>query len=196
MHQRGAEERDAWRWNTRPLDVNNHTDRIFDWRYPQFLAGVARWPLPATVPHLPPSQMVQVGKPEASPWLLEGWADAEGPFRWNEALQARLCWHGEPMAGQTLVLKLRPNLELQPGVPGPRSQRITARLDGAPAGNWTLMHPEPTSLRIPLPPGHEAGDHVLELDMPDGVGSAELGLGQETRPLAVALAELTIELAH
>ena len=174
---------------------------LFDKLMPQGVMLDVRWLSLLNVRYLvltqplPPEQVVRVGRQDAAPWLLEGWADAEGAFRWNEALHARLCWHGEAAAGQTLVLKLRPNLELQPGVPGPRAQRIVARLDGALAGQWTLAEPGHTSLRIPLVRGHEGGDHVLELDLPDGVGSAELGLGLETRPLAVALAEFKLELS-
>jgi hypothetical protein len=192
LHQRGAEDRHAWRWNTRPLDVNDHTERVFDWRYPQFLAGIAPWPLPERLTTLLPGTTVQAGRAEASPWLLEGWADAEGAFRWNEARRARLCWRGEAGA-QLLALRVRPNVEYSPSAPGPRLQRVRARLDGAAAGEWRLDRP--ATLRIPLPPGRESGDHVLELELPDGVGSAELGVGQETRPLALALYDFRLERA-
>lgn len=35
----GATRHATWLWNQRPLDVDEHPERLWDWRHPQFLAG-------------------------------------------------------------------------------------------------------------------------------------------------------------
>ncbi len=198
MHQRGTYERDAWRWNTRPLDVETDQKRLWDWRYPQFLAGLIPWPLPEPMPRLALGQVVRVGQPEGAPWLLEGWGDAEGAFRWNETKLPRLCWQGQradspTTVTQDLVLSMRPNLELRPSRPGPRIQRVRLWLDDEPAGDWTLDRPGMHALRVPIPAGNVAQPHVLRLELPDGVAPSSLNDGTDTRPLAIALHQFKLE---
>lgn len=39
INARGATNHATWLWNQRPLDVDQHPERLWDWRQPQFLAG-------------------------------------------------------------------------------------------------------------------------------------------------------------
>lgn len=42
IHYRGAYRRIVWDWNSRPVDIDADPSRIWDWRDPQFLRGLAR----------------------------------------------------------------------------------------------------------------------------------------------------------
>ena len=37
IHGHGANSKDAWRWNSEPIDVDHQPDRVWDWSDPQFL---------------------------------------------------------------------------------------------------------------------------------------------------------------
>jgi hypothetical protein len=40
INTRGATSHATWLWNTRPLEIDQHPERLWDWRQPQFLAGI------------------------------------------------------------------------------------------------------------------------------------------------------------
>jgi hypothetical protein len=44
INTRGATSHATWLWNMRPLEIDQHPERLWDWRQPQFLAGML--PLP------------------------------------------------------------------------------------------------------------------------------------------------------
>src|SRR6185295_5131919 len=45
----GATSQATWRWNTRPVNIDDHPERNWDWRQPQFLAAFINPPLPAKI---------------------------------------------------------------------------------------------------------------------------------------------------
>ena len=40
INTRGATSHATWLWNMRPLEIDQHPERLWDWRQPQFLAGI------------------------------------------------------------------------------------------------------------------------------------------------------------
>jgi hypothetical protein len=54
IHSRGVFPIEVWLWNSRPQDVMASTDRVWDWRHPQFLAGLT-YEVPG-VPSGPPTE--------------------------------------------------------------------------------------------------------------------------------------------
>jgi hypothetical protein len=40
INTRGATSHATWLWNIRPLEIDQHPERLWDWRQPQFLAGI------------------------------------------------------------------------------------------------------------------------------------------------------------
>lgn len=54
INTRGATSHATWLWNMRPLEIDQHPERLWDWRQPQFLAGMLPEPPPRdTTPPLP-----------------------------------------------------------------------------------------------------------------------------------------------
>jgi hypothetical protein len=46
INTRGATSHATWLWNMRPLEIDQHPERLWDWRQPQFLAGILPAPPP------------------------------------------------------------------------------------------------------------------------------------------------------
>ena len=46
INTRGATSHATWLWNMRPLEIDQHPERLWDWRQPQFLAGILPPPEP------------------------------------------------------------------------------------------------------------------------------------------------------
>ena len=50
INARGAASHATWLWNMRPLEIDQHPERLWDWRQPQFLAGILPAPEPRESP--------------------------------------------------------------------------------------------------------------------------------------------------
>ena len=50
IHTRGAASHATWLWNMRPLEIDEHPERLWDWSQPQFLAGILPSPQPEKIP--------------------------------------------------------------------------------------------------------------------------------------------------
>lgn len=46
INTRGATSHATWLWNMRPLEIDQHPERLWDWRQPQFMAGILPAPEP------------------------------------------------------------------------------------------------------------------------------------------------------
>jgi hypothetical protein len=46
INTRGATSHATWLWNMRPLEIDQHPERLWDWSQPQFLAGIMPRPQP------------------------------------------------------------------------------------------------------------------------------------------------------
>jgi len=50
INARGAVSYETSLWNDSPVNVDRQADRVWDWRYPQFLAGLVHPPLRKSFP--------------------------------------------------------------------------------------------------------------------------------------------------
>jgi hypothetical protein len=167
-----------------------------DWHQVQFLAGIQQWPLPKSVQHLPPNVPLHIGQPQAAPWLLEGWSEAEQHLRWTEAPSARLVWYEPKGQSATVELLIRTLLTTGPKQQL-RQQRVIATVRSEPDGQilgsqtWVLPDEQWRTLRVPFVSG-PAGNRTLTLSMPDAVVPRDLTGSGEVRRLGVAVTTVTI----
>ena len=49
INTRGANSDATWLWNSRPVGVDEHPERVWDWSQPQFLAGILPRPQPGEI---------------------------------------------------------------------------------------------------------------------------------------------------
>ena len=137
LQARGALSEATQRWNLRPSDVDEHPERVWDWRYPQWLAGLV------SPPHPPASalalgQPLAVGAAAADAYLREGWSWPEPDVRWVDEPTARVEFALDAEGPLILRAKLRP----APGRHPPRAVRV--ELNGGPIGTWTLDRDGPS----------------------------------------------------
>jgi hypothetical protein len=196
VHTRGASDRLTFRWNVTPGPIDADPTRALDWHQVQFLAGIQQWPLPKSVQHLPPNVPLHIGQPQAAPWLLEGWSEAEQHLRWTEAPSARLVWYEPKGQSATVELLIRTLLTTGPKQQL-RQQRVIATVRSEPDGQilgsqtWVLPDEQWRTLRVPFVSG-PAGNRTLTLSMPDAVVPRDLTGSGEVRRLGVAVTTVTI----
>src|SRR5258707_1718986 len=93
----GATERATWFWNVKPLPIDEHPERLWDWRQPQFLAKFLPYPPPQVFPDLSAAR-VDFSRPEGEKYLWYGWTEAEAGSLWadNDAALVFSLEHPEP----------------------------------------------------------------------------------------------------
>ena len=77
INGRGACSFSTVRWNGSPTNVDEAPWRVWDWTYPQFLAGLVRPPRPAVLPRLEVGRRVTFGGGGAAPFQPAGWSRAQ-----------------------------------------------------------------------------------------------------------------------
>jgi hypothetical protein len=93
INGRGALSWQTWYWNSVPDNINTNPHRLWDWRQPQFMAGLLRPPLPAKVP---PNTRIDFTQNAATPFLWYGWSGPEPSARWSDGTEAAVVFNAEP----------------------------------------------------------------------------------------------------
>ena len=174
-------------WNERPVRVSRLTSRLWDWRYPQFLAGFVRPPLPEVFP--PGDTRVEFSRHASQPYLWYGWSINEETRRWTEANEAGLIFSLEEITDSQLRMKFQPFI-----VAGMLDQqRVNLRLNGRLLETLNLKDPAPQEFSRPLPKEILQPNNILIFELPDARSPKSLRLSEDTRALGLALFWLEIE---
>jgi len=116
---------------------------------------------------------------------LSGFSQPEGGGRWSDGPRASISCPVPDLRG------LRPghlSLTIHAFVDHVPQQRLTLRLNGGPAQQFSFDSPAPQVLDLPLPAG---GARVaLTLELPDARSPQSLGLSGDSRQLGVLLSTL------
>jgi hypothetical protein len=183
VNGRGAVDARIGRWNLDPMDVDASPLRVWDWRRPQFVAGLRR-PRPMV---LPLGVWMPLGRPAADALFARGWSIGEGEMRWSVSARAalRVRW---PMPGPLLLrMRLRP----APAWVASGGQPLALWLDGQELARWHLTNPGPVHLATPVEADGPDREHRLELRVPDVAMPA--AQGQDIRPLRTGLYTMRLD---
>jgi hypothetical protein len=182
INARGAISWATWQWNAQPLHIDRHPERLWDWRQPQFLAGLINPPPPAQYPQASAGRVEFVGS-ETEQFLWYGWS-APGPdYVWSDGREAALVFAIEPV--QNLALTLRVAGFVVP--PKHDQQRVQLSLNGSPVGSFVLTDANPHEYKIGLPSALLGRKNVLTFALPDAVAPKRLGVNPDARDLGIAL---------
>ncbi len=184
IHARGALSEETRLWNARPFDIDLRAGRLWDWSYPQFLAGLIDPPLPPDAYAEPAlNQKLDMTSPVMGQFLWYGWSDAEPEIRWTEARRAALVF------ALTKPLDLKLVLKAQPFLAGGLldSQRVVVRLNGAEIQSLTLTSATDSELTITLAVANLKRDNVIVFDFPDAQSPDKFGLSADRRLLGLAV---------
>jgi len=178
----GATADATWLWNTRPLNIDEHPERNWDWRQPQFLASLIRPPLPKNIA-VATLDRVDFTTPESAAYLWYGWSPAEPTFRWTEAKEAALVFRLNAIKDLQLTAKLHafviPNRHPE--------QRLSVVLNGKPIGKFSFNDETAHEITLALPSSLLRQKNFVEFFLPDAASPNSLGQGDDWRPLGIAV---------
>lgn len=180
INARGALSWATIKWYRLPVDIEKAPSRLWDWRQPQFLAGLLPPPLPADFP--PANSMIDFREPAADKHLWYGWSQSEGEFRWTDESEAAVIFEADDLGYTQLRIAAAPFL----GSGKIPRQRLIVSLNGQSLGNLELRAQAPQEYALALPPGVLQRKNILRLALPDATSPRSLGQGVEQRPLGVA----------
>lgn len=190
MHGRGAYSYATTLWNTMPNDIDQHPERLWDWSYPQFLAGQIR--PPERFPPLPLGARIALNSAQADPYLLAGWSGAEPHFRWTDGDLARIGFHIEKVEPVLFTIGLAPFVVKDRH----EEQTVSVRLNKNKLIDITLREPIQQELQWILPAALLRQDNILDLVLEDAESPANLQVSVDSRKLGVAVAWFEISPAQ
>jgi hypothetical protein len=173
-----------------PENVDAHPERIWDWRQPQFLAGLILPPFPPNVPLLSEGTTIDFTSKDADQYLWYGWSIPETESRWTSGSHATVIFAVSEVRPFTLKLRMAPFL-----VPGKiDEQRIKIRYNGIVLTTLSMRDAQLADFSIVLPDTLSDRQNVIEFDIPGAAVPASLGQGEDQRQLGIRVA--TIELVR
>jgi hypothetical protein len=187
VHGRGALAEETWDWNLDTEIDENVARRVWDWSYPQFLAGLIAPPgldpQQLAYPLYRPGSRVRSADPASAEHLASGWGPPSDGVRWSVAREAAFAFALEAPSPLTLRMRLVPFLAQGRLA----QQRVELFLNASALAQRTLASPGPVELSIPIPAGALAARNLLLLRLPDARAPASLGQGRKRQPRAVGL---------
>lgn len=185
MNGYGAFSWSAAAWNAVPKDISFDTERLWDWRRPQWLAGLVPQPLPNEFPALAANTKLILGQSGSDPYLRSGygWSGAEDRFRRTDGRRAFVLFQMTPPATPMLELRLEPFLV----PPKLLSQRLRIWLNNKPVATLILDDWRPRTYVVRIPEGIMTEKNQLRIDLPDVRTPKSLGMSTDSRHLGIAV---------
>jgi hypothetical protein len=187
VHARGALAEETWEWNLDTEIDENLSRRVWDWSYPQFLAGLIDPPRPSReglpYPQYQPGTRVRAVDSASRAHFADGWSPPADGVRWSTAREAVFTFALEEPRPLTLGIRLVPFLA-QGRI---ARQRVVVLLNGKPLAERDLASPDSVEWSIPIPVGALAGRNLLLFQFPDARAPAAVGQGRKRQPRAIGL---------
>jgi hypothetical protein len=185
VNARGAISMETWKWNG--LAINASIDSVWNWRYPQFMAGLIPPPLPGDFPV--PESRVYLGTRESNRYVWYGWSGPEPEFRWTDGHRAAFIFALPEASDLRLEINMGPFQ-----VPQKLTvQHIAVELNGHPLGALVLDQPGRTVYSFAVPRDMVGKNNVLVFRLPDAASLFDLGVGEDARLLGVSVEWIGIQ---
>ena len=180
IQYRGATQAATALWNNVPVSIDDEPARLWNWRYPQFLAGITDQP-PDVFPALHGRVGFDHGGGAACKWT--GWNADDPDVSWTDQHRARLVFTAEDLAARRLRLAFTTHLH-PPRLP---RQRVSIYLNGVLLAGLTIDQPQEHEYAFELPPGALQRKNVLTFDLPDAISPRVASEGADDHRLGIAL---------
>ncbi|MFN2454453.1 MAG: hypothetical protein ABR577_09555 [Pyrinomonadaceae bacterium] len=179
VNERGAFAYKTAVWNNFPANVDAQPQRVWNWKYPQFLAGLVHPPLPALFPLANGS--VDFGTPDADHYIWYGWSPIEGESRWCDEGEAAIVFLlGKP---EDAVLQIRMGAFLVPGKLD--EQRVEISLNGRPVAALKIREPKDEIYTVAVPKNALRDRNVLVFKLPDAAAPKAFSQSSDLRLLSI-----------
>ncbi len=189
VNGRGATARVVKAWNQFPVTVDNQPSRVWDWRYPQILAGIISPPVPDVFPVTTSGRRVFFGDEQGRPFQYDGWRWSEKDRCWSAERRATLIFATDGPKPKSLQLRFEPYLH----PPQLLQQRVKISLNGHPVGEFSANEQAPHDYLLPLPDGAWQEKNFLRFDLPDATAPASLEDSRDLRQLGIALSWIELD---
>ena len=185
INARGATARATRAWNEIPVPVDKNSARVWDWHYPQILAGLVPLPLPHDFPLIANRQRLFFGHEQARAYQYEGWLNSDAEYSWTAANVTKLIFATDhPESLHWLWMEF--GAFVHP--PEVTRQRVSVYLNEQFVGEFVGKTLQARHFVLPLPAGLLRRDHnVLTFDLLDSVVPADLGIPNDTRRLGISV---------
>lgn len=194
INARGAIAAQTWLWNTQPTDPDTmHVDvagmerKLWDWRQPQFLAGLVPPSPPKIYPQL--ESRIDFRSKEANKYVWYGWSGPEENGRWTDGNEAALVFTLNEVRDMTLQMRLGPAL-----TPGKvLQQRMYVLLNGQQVDALVFNESKEYEFSVFLPGNILREKNSLVFKLPDAASPSSLKLSDDQRLLGVSVEWMQFE---
>jgi hypothetical protein len=187
INARGAMSHATWVWNSRPEGIDEHPERLWDWRQPQFLAGWLKPPYPKQFPLA--ATFIDFSSATSDQYLWYGWSIHEESTRWSDGREAVMIFRLDQLRDTRLRMKLFPFV-----VAGKlNEQRVQIRLNDQPLETLTLGGEGTAEYEMLLPKTLLVENNVLTFLLPDAASPKTLGINPDRRQLGIAVSWVRLE---
>jgi len=181
INGRGAISPATLSWNNVPINVDIQPAKVWDWTYPQFLAGLIKPPPPPDYPLL--EHDVDFLKPESQKYLWYGWSPIGGDFHWTEGEEAGLIFALDQVTDLRMEMTLGPFL-----APGKLDrQRMNVFVNDRAVARFVLDDPKLNTYSFTVSQTVLDRKNRIVLDLPDAASPEYLGVGNDARRLGITM---------
>lgn len=183
VNGRGATSVSARIWSRFPATIDQQPWRVWDWRYPQVLAGLISPPLPDPLPVLTVGERLGFGREQGRRFQHEGWVESEEKWCWSSDHRATLVFAADGPTPHFVRMRFAPYVFKDKLT----RQRVVIRLNGQPVADLIATGAEGKDYQFPLSAGAWQPKNRLTFDLPDATMPITLDDGRDQRLLGIEL---------
>lgn len=181
---RGAYSQDTFSWNVYPNSIDKNPDRLWDWSYPQFLAGLISPGLDAVdVPVYILGTRIWLNSKTSQPFLISGWSGPEPDFRWTDGEQAVLGFRLKDVHALEMSMKLAPFVVNHTH----EWQRLRIEFNGKFVAEIKMWKQPMGELKITIPSSIVRLHNIVKFKLPDAESPKKLHVSDDPRTLGIAV---------
>jgi hypothetical protein len=180
INARGALSESTWKW-TQPSTDEQMRAQLWDWRHPQFLAGMQRPALPVSIPVIEPPVRVDFASADVEKFLWYGWSVQEPGFRWTDGREAGIVFRLNGV--RDINVRMRVAVFTVDGKLN--QQQVIVTLNGQTVQTTQLTAGPARELEFRLPNASLKQNNVLTFRFPNAESPQSLGLSEDKRLLGL-----------
>jgi hypothetical protein len=187
LNARGATSYETWMWNIWPDNVDQVPAKIWDWKRPQFLAGLVAPPLPEPLPVL--TDRLEFGSDVADRFIWYGWSWGEKTGRWSDGQEAALAFAVPERRNSILLIRLGAFVVKDKL----NEQHVTVFFNNSRIQDLIISEEPAREYKFSIERQLLRAQNTLVFSLHDAASPRSLGLSSDQRRLAIRIE--SIELA-
>ncbi len=180
---------ESFDWNLMPIDIGTDPlGAVWNWRYPQFLAGTIGWPEPDVLPEWLLDEAVQFGAPgDEKKYLLERWGGADPGQRWAYGPRARMAFSlRQPQALDWTIVAA-------PYCPHETCDQIyRLTWNGTMLETFHVNSPGGVQHRVTVPANVVAKDNIVAIEVLNPLVPHDINGAEDFRPLGLGVRKMLL----